>query len=301
MSSKDLKNYFLSNVEKNKQFKFTIINDDYFFDIKTTKINSKKTSFLSEEEKNFDNENKFKKPEINNLKASFILLISTLLFSWVNLIAKLLEEYYPGLDISAINLIRSLVMIILSYYYLNKENISLKSELNKPKEDLINLTIRAFSNKLANIYLLISLKHLRISTCFTIFNMSPIIVAIITMIFKNGKMTRLDFSSYIICLISVFFITKPKFLFGDDTKNEDEFIGIVYICIATFANAITIIFNKDIAHKFHSNTNVFFTTFSLFVVSGFILIFSEKGLSTFNIYSLFYTIIMGILFYWSMT
>ena len=137
--------------------------------------------------------------------------------------------YYPEVNINACNFIRGLILFVFSLIYSYFQKIDLREEIrNKSNIAIIKLIIRCISGALCHILFFISLKYLRISSAYTIFCISPILVTILSWIFLNRKFTKNDIIALIICFGSLSLITKPEFLFGGEIHNdEDSMIGCI--------------------------------------------------------------------------
>ena len=89
----------------------------------------------------------------DNFKASLYMFSSYTLYSIVNLLGKFIGFYYPEVENSITNLIRGIILIILSHVNFYLKNFDYKSEFKKPKKKLLFLFIRCFFGALCNFLL----------------------------------------------------------------------------------------------------------------------------------------------------
>ncbi len=277
-----------NNIESNRDSYFTAVSNSYF-----TNDFEKKISLLSLPKDNKEHLND------DNFKASIYIFCSYTLYSIVNLLGKFIGFYYPLVENSTTNLIRGLILIILSHINFHIKKIDYISEFNKAKKKLLILFIRCFCGALCNFLLFESFKHMRISSSFTIFNISPIFVSIISVIFLKSNFTFLDLISYIICFFSVCLITKPSFLIRTDDESDTPF-GIFLSVISAFLSAIAILSNRIIAKDFDYTISIYGMGICFLLQSAFILPFSEYGLTTLNFTCVFISVILSCIFFYSL-
>lgn len=280
----------------NRDSNITVISEGYFkndfsinFDFKNL---DKKLTLLAlpEEKENIKDD---------NFNASIYMFFSYTLYSIVNLLGKFIGFYYPEVENSVTNLIRGLILIGLSHLNFHIKNFDYISEFKKPKRKLLFLFIRCFFGSLCNFLLFESFKHMRISSSFTIFNTSPIFVSLLSVIFLNGKFTKLDMISFIVCFFSVCLITKPSFLIGVSDDGDSPF-GIFLSIVSALLSSVAVFTNRVISKDFHFSISIYGIGICFFVQSAFILPFSENGFSTINFTCLLMAVILSCIFFYSM-
>lgn len=235
----------------------------------------------------------------DNFKASIFMFLSHSLYSIVNLIGKFIGFYYPEVENAITNLIRGIVLMALSVIYLKKKKVDFIKELDKPVKKLIILVIRCFFGAACNLIIFESFKYMRISSSFTIFNISPLFVSILAVIFLNGKITKLDIISFALCFISVCLIAKPFAFMRDSVDNEDTPFGVFLSLIAAVLSAIAIFSNRVISKDFHYIITIFGMGLCFFLQSAALIPFSKSGFSTINFNSFILAIILSTIFYYS--
>ena len=272
--------------------KFSVIDDIYFEKHETFR----EFIFKNIDEKN----NQLISDNIeNNLKASLYIFISYILYSIVNLLGKVIGFYYPLVENSITNLFRGIFVAIICHIYFVIEKIDLRKEFNKPYKKLLFLLIRCFFGALCNFILFESFKYMRISSSFTIFNTSPIFVSILTVIFLNGKFNSFDILTFIVCFLSVCMITKPSFLFGSSDDADTNF-GIFLSILSAIFSAVAVFTNKVISKDFNYIITIYVMALSFILISILVIPFTQYGFSTFTIYILILTLILSIIFYYSL-
>jgi drug/metabolite transporter (DMT)-like permease len=110
-------------------------------------------------------------------KAGFYLLLSTLLFTALNILVK----YLPGVPTSELVLFRGLVSLSICYVFLKRMGIS---PWGKNKKLLI---LRGFFGTLSLFCMFYSLQHMPIAMAMTFSNMSPLFTVIIAHFFLKEK------------------------------------------------------------------------------------------------------------------
>jgi len=285
---------------------FTVIHEGYFEDDEFK--NSKKSSFLLKG-LNLDNilnkvesQNSHSHTPEENYRASLFVAFSSFLYSITNFLGKVLGFYYPKVENSSTNFIRGIVIIILSHIYFNKHKINLLEQLNRPKKKLIILILRVSSGALCNFLLFESLKYMRISSSFTIFNLAPIFTTILTIIFMNGKLLNIDIIAFIFCFFSVTLITKPAFLFTSYSysEEEDQPIGIAMSIIAAALSGLAVFWAKLIIKDFHISFNVYCMGISFAIISLIVTPFTKHGFSSITFIPFLIAIILSLFFYFSL-
>lgn len=303
---------------------FTVISEKYFNDLQTNsiskanqnkKFNTKKLFLESDSKtnsllnKNNINKNKNKndfsesitsKPKPNNFLGIVYLFISVFLLSIAHLLSKFLIVYFPQVENLANNFIRGIILIILSQTLMQKKNISLKDQLSKNKSKTIQLLIRCFFGAVCNITLFESFKFMRISSAFTIFCTYPIFVSIISILILKSEFAFFDILSYFSCIASVILISKPAFIFTNNSANEpgsDTAYGIFLSILSSLINAVGVYINKSIAFDFHNLVSVFFFGFWFFVSTAILLPFSENGLATLEFASFALIVFSSLIFF----
>jgi drug/metabolite transporter (DMT)-like permease len=236
----------------------------------------------------------------NNFKASLYVFCSSFLYSIVNLMGKVIGFYYPLVENSATNLVRGVVMCLICHYYFPKYGIELQKQFNKPLRTLLTLFVRCFFGGLCNFLLFESLKHMRISSSFTIFNTSPISATILSVIFIGGAITVFDALAFCICFMSVCMISKPSFLFGRADDDGDTPYGIFLSIIAAFLSGIAVFANKLLSKDFHFTISVYGMALSFIIISVIILPFTEYGLTTFSFEVFSWAVLLSVIFYYSL-
>jgi len=280
-----------------KSSNFTVVNDCYFqndFLINSIEIKSEKSLSLISSR----NEEKVHLQD-DNFKASIFIFCSYFLYSIVNLLGKYIGYYYPEVENSTTNLIRGLILVLFSHITWYYQKFDYLSELKKPKIKLLLLFIRCFFGSLCNFLLFESFKHMRISSSFTIFNISPIFVSILSVIFLNGKFTYFDFFSFFICFFSVCLITKPSFLIGVDDDGDTP-LGIMISVISAILSAIAMFSNRVISKDFHYSISIYGMGIFFFFQSAFILPFTEKGFSSYNFTCFCISLVLSSIFFFSL-
>lgn len=245
---------------------------------------------------NINTNNKNNNPQEQTYSKNFLaciyMLIAVLLFSFMNLGGKLMLEHFPEIDNITTCFFRGLITMLLALHYMHKEKTEFFSALKKKgaKKTFLLIT-RNFIWAFCNYSLFEALKHMRISSAFTLYNTSPIITSLLSVFFFKSKFTKFDFFSLLICFASVCFITKPAFLnffFRSEISGEDSYLGISIVLVSAFFTSIGILLNKLIAQDFHFILSTVFYGF-FFVFDSLILSFF-KNLSEpqgFNLFSNF--------------
>jgi drug/metabolite transporter (DMT)-like permease len=233
----------------------------------------------------------------NNSKASLAILIYSLLYSITTLIGKFLGMYYPEVENSATNLIRGIIVLIISQIIFSRNELSIKEELSKDLSKTKILLLRCLFGAFANFAFFQSLKNMRVSSAFTIFNVSPIITTVLSVVFLGIKISNADIFGFISCFFSVILITKPSFLFNSLVESEDKLIGIIWAIFAMLFSGISVFLNKKIGKDFHFISNLYIMGVFFILISVFVLMISENGLRTITFYSCFLAVLMSIFFF----
>jgi drug/metabolite transporter (DMT)-like permease len=295
---------------------FIIVDDKYFrkstmklhefnsalFSRKNTNLDYFNTSFNSENQKQSLIEiqkTSLENLKENNFKASLAILIYSFLYSITTLIGKLLGMYHPEVENSATNLIRGIVVVMVSQLIFSKNNLSIQEELNKDRSKTKILLIRCLFGAFANFAFFQSLQNMRVSSAFTIFNVSPIITTVLSVIFLGIKITNADIYGFISCFFSVILITKPSFIFHSTVESDDKLIGIIWAISAMAASGFAIFLNKKIGKDFHFISNLYLMGVFFILISTFVLMISENGLRTLTFYSCFLAVLMSFFFFGS--
>jgi len=278
---------------------FTIIHEDYFDEEQAR--NSKKASFLLRGMSldNITNKIEFDHSTEDNYKACILTFLSSFLYSITNFLGKVMSVYYPEVENTSTNLIRGIIIIILSHAYFYQKNIDLNQQINKPKIKIFVLFWRTVTGALCNFLLFESLKYMRISSSFTIFNLAPIFTSILTVIFLGGNLRKIDIIAFIVCFFSVILITKPAFIFDASSTEEDHPLGIFFAFIAAGLSGIAVFLNKIIAKDFDVSFNVYGMGFAFAFVSLIINPFTNNGFSTLSFVPFLIAVILSVFFYFS--
>lgn len=278
---------------------FTIIHEDYFDEDQSKK--SKKTSFLLKG-LNLDNiTNKLEyhhNPE-ENYRASLLIFLAASLYSVCTFLGKVIGLYYPEVENTSTNFIRGIVILILSHIYFYKQNINLNQQINKPKNKLFVLFCRATTGALCNFLLFESLRYMRISSAFTIFNLAPIFTSILTVIFLNGKLFKIDVIAFVVCFFSVILITKPAFIFEASTTEEDHPLGIFIAIVGAGLSGIAVFLNKVISKDFDVSFNVYIMGYAFSLISLIASQFTHNGFSTLTLVPILISIVLSVVFFLS--
>lgn len=295
---------------------FTVISDSYFknnFEIsfssnKNINTNSERGPFsfkeylLKDSNKNQfinDNSESITKSK-NNLLGIFYLFISVFLLSLSHLISKFLIIHFPKVENLANNFIRGIFLVIISQKILHKNKISLFNQLNKNKHKTILLLIRCFFGAICNITLFESFKYMRISSAFTIFCTYPIFVSIFSILILKSNFLLFDILSYLFCIFSVILISKPAFIFNNNTNNEpgsDTPYGVFLSILSSLINAIGVYINKSIAYDFDNLISTYFFGVWFIISTSILLPFSEYGLKTLDFQSFLLICLSSLIFF----
>jgi len=237
----------------------------------------------------------------NNFLGIFYLFISVFLLSFSHLISKFLIVYFPKIENVANNLLRGLIILVLSNFFLNKKKINLVEELKKNKDKTILLLIRCFFGSACNIILFESFKYMRISSAFTIFSTYPIFVSIFSIVFLKTKYLLFDVLSYIFCVFSVILISKPSFVFSDSGEpGRDTPYGVFLSVLSSLVNAIGVYLNKSIANDFYNMISIYFFGVWFIISTCILLPFSEYGLSNLDFQSILLITLSSLIFFFGL-
>ncbi len=165
--------------------------DDFGYNIKNYRKNE---SLLSHKNSLDDRFSSITQVKINNLKSSLCVLLSSFLLSLVILCGKFIGFYYQEVDMASANLIRGLVLICFSHIFFKYFDINIKDEilLNKPRNKIILMLLRCICGASGHILFFNSLKYMRISSAFTVFSLSPLIVSVFTVVLLKEKITKIE-------------------------------------------------------------------------------------------------------------
>ena len=280
---------------------FEIVHDKYFrqntfkSELSFALISRKNTDFTMLDSKNSTTSRE------RNLKASLAMFTYSVIYSIATLIGKFLGMYYPEVENSATNLIRGFIVVIIAQIVFTYNGISIKAELTKNWSKTKLLLWRCFFGALCNFCLFQSLQNMRISSAFTIFNVSPIITTILSVIFLGFTMTNMDIFAFVSCFFSVILITKPAFIFPSDGESEDKLIGIIWALAGMSFSGVAVFLNKKIGKDFHFISNLYIMGVFFIIISLFFLMISENGLRTMTFYSLFLASLMSVVFFASIS
>jgi drug/metabolite transporter (DMT)-like permease len=288
----------------------SVISDIYFNDINaTTKSKSNKTInqkklYLKSDLKDYllsnENLNLNIERKANNLLGILYLFISVFLLSLAHLISKFLIVYFPQVENYANNFIRGIILLVLSQILLKRKNVSLIHQLKTNRNKTILLLFRCFFGAVCNITLFESFKYMRISSAFTIFCTYPIFVSIISILILKSEFSFFDILSYFSSIFSVILISKPAFIFTDNSANEpgsDTIYGIVLSVLSSILNAIGVYINKSIAYDFDNLVSPYFFGFWFIIITGILLPFSDNGFSTLNSASFALIVFSSLIFF----
>ncbi len=293
---------------------FTLVSDKYFYQNNY----SEKSNSLSSiellvskkiEKANLLEINKKENIDIDNLKGSIFIFISILIFSFNNLIGKILGLYLPEIENSVVNLIRGIIVLIICLFIVIQKNIQVTYLIfSKPKSKIFFLFLRCFAGSMANYLILESLKYLRVSSAFTIYNLAPIIAFVLSVFYLKIKFSNLDIFSFVICFFSLILITKPEFIFEyfiNDflitNKGEDKIIGVIICLVAAISSGISIFINKMISKDFDDIIQILLFGLFFILESSIAIPFSKNGFSTFNLLGFFLAFLIGIFYFFHVT
>lgn len=297
---------------------FRIIDDKYFRK-STIALSEFNNALLSRKNTNYDYFNtsydskqgkqtllEIRKTSMDNLKdnnfnASLLMIIYSILYSITSLIGKFLSMYYPEVENSATNLIRGVIVLLISQFVFTRNNLSIKEELSKDLSKTKILLFRCFFGAFANFAFFQSLQNMRVSSAFTIFNIAPIITTILSVIFLGAKISNSDIMTYISCFFSVILITKPSFIFYTTVASDDKLIGVIWALIGMGASGLGLFLNKKIGKDFHFISNLYMMGIFFILISAIGLVISENGLRTVSFYSFFLAVMMSVFFFASIS
>jgi len=295
----------MKNSTKDKSLKrevfnrsFYVSNEDYF-DNKS--MSSQKTAFLL---KGLNQDNITNKVEINytaddNYKACLYTFLSTFLYSITSFLGEVLSKYYPDVEASSTNFIRGIVLIFLSLFYSHKNKINLSQQINKLKDKIFVFTLRCLASALCNYLFFESLKYMRMSSSFTILNLSPIFTTILTVIFLNAVLLKIDIIALLVCFFSVILITKPAFIFSSSSSGEDHPLGIFLAFSAAVIAGISNFANKIIAKDFDTCFICLGIGIASSLLSLIISPFTTNGFGTLSFETFIIAIILSLFSFYS--
>jgi drug/metabolite transporter (DMT)-like permease len=304
-----------NKINESEITRFTIISDSYFpenslsnphfesslCDILKKKITPTNFSWNKDNKKSFlinNNNDKNFKNEINNLKGSLMTMLATLIFSFNNLIGKILGFYYPEVENAVTNLIRGVTISLISLMLMKVKEVNFIENLkSKQINKIFILLLRCFSGSIANFLFLESLRHLRVSSAYTIFSLAPILTGFLSAFYLKAKFTKLDVISFLICFFSLILITKPAFIFFSNNKNEDEKIGIFICLFGAGFSGVSIFLNKIISKDFDDELTTFLLGIFFIIEALFVIPFTQNGFSTVSWLSIFLGILIAIFYY----
>ncbi len=125
-----------------------------------------------------------------------LMLISTFSFAFINLIIKELSY----ISVFQIVFLRSVLNSVYSYFYLKKNQISLKGNYQR------NLILRGLSGFLAFSLFVYTIQNMPLATAVTIQYLSPIFTTLIALFFLEEKFPIIRFLFYFIAFLGVFII-----------------------------------------------------------------------------------------------
>ncbi len=235
--------------------------------------------------------------EKNDLKGFITLVFSVFMYSLSNLISKYLAVYHPDLENLTVNLIRGLYLMILSYLFIYYNKIDYIEQIYRDKFKTKLLIIRCSFGASSNILLFEAFKYMRISSAFTIFCTYPIFVSILSVVYLKSKFTNFDVVSYLACIISVIFISKPAFIFTDNSDDNDSLLGVFISFSAAITNAVGVCINKSIAFDFDFMVSTFLFGVFFFLESAILLPFTVYGISTLNFTNFIWSSLLSCIFF----
>lgn len=233
----------------------------------------------------------------NDLKGFMLLVFSVFMYSLANLISKYMAIYHPKVENLSINLFRGIYLMLIAGYIIFHQQIDYKEQITRSNYKTKLLMIRCFFGATSNIALFEAFRYMRISSGFTIFCTYPIFVSIISVVYFKSKFTTFDMVSYIACIISVIFISKPAVIFRDAAGGNDSAYGVFIAFFAAITNAIGVCINKSIAFDFNYLISTFFFGVFFFLESAILLPFTEHGISTLNFDSFLWCTVLSAVFF----
>lgn len=236
------------------------------------------------------------KPENKNFLGLTYMFLSVLLLSISHLISKIMFIYFPRVENSSSFFIRGVVIMLIAFYWIDQKQI-FQHQKKANRKQLIQLIFRCLFGALCNITLVESFKFMRISSSYTLFCTYPIFVSILSIIYHNAKLTVFNVISYVACLISVIFISKPSFFFEANDEIKDTGYGIFLAVLSSIVNGIGVFLNKSIAKDFHYLVSLFLIGFWFIAITALIIPFTEYGFSTINFWAFLFIFISALIFY----
>lgn len=201
--------------------------------------------------------NQFKNNNENLNYAKICLVICNVFYCLNNVSVKIINIYKPDYSFFSFCALRNLIMIFLSYRLLIYKNIEINSFFRIKNYKWF--TIRISSNFLALFFLWISLMYLRLGTFTVVFNIYPILLNILSVIFLKEILRIKYIIGCFICFIgcSLFLISEKndhKSAENDkDTNiNFQVFIGCFCCFLCAFFYCFVTISTKYLSKDMNS-------------------------------------------------
>lgn len=227
--------------------------------------------------------------KMDNLKGALLMILSSLIYAFLLLFQKFLFTEYPNISYSQQNIFRGLFLASINYAVVKKTNSQL---FFSDKTLQKTLFIRLIFDFFAEFLLFLGTGYLRINTSSTIYILYAVLCSLISSIFLNEQITKLDVSIIISCFFSSCLIIKP--FFGD---GEDTLIGVLMGLSSSVCFCFMVIYHKFLYNavsnftiNFYLGCCYFFEGSVEFIVLGETFIYDAKALAYLVLLSLIYCI-----------
>lgn len=199
----------------------------------------------------------------DKIKGAFFNMLGNLLLSVSLFLVKYISNTYPYIPTVAINFYQVIPIIIISgYRLLSISSVSeTVSKVTKHKKVLFFRCTNSFINFIT---LILASRYLRITTCSTIYSLSPIITSFMAVFFLNDKLTRVNVICLIVSLIGCLLLANP---FKESKEGEDTLFGFFFAFIFIFSRGSTVILQKTLSNLISIELSIFIINFSNLIIS----------------------------------
>lgn len=202
--------------------------------------------------------------KIQIIKAKFFLLSYVLLFTLYLLVIKILVLPLSSNPSSIIIVFFIGVLhIIISSIFMKIDHIDISKPKMFNKKKIDELLIRSFIEYLKNVFIVLSLKNMRLAPSITIFFLSPTIRTYITLKQKMDRVKKFDKLRYalgfLVCFVFLFQT------FSQKEKALDNYYGTIFAMIVALFFAVGYVTDQKTCFEFHPYIIMF--TSGIFAVS----------------------------------
>ena len=217
------------------------------------------TSIIDRLSKELKNKKRQKKEvnvhlSIQMIKNVFYLICNILFYSLYLLSIKILF-YLQTLNMNQVHITSSVVLFFIGFYQVLLSSLLMKVDhlqITKPKvfnkSEVDELILRGVFEFVNNIFLVLSLSHMRLASAVTIFFLSPIIRTFMYLKQKMDPIENYDKLCYI-CSLLVCLIFVLQVVYKENFK--DNFKGTCYSIITAISMGISSLSERKTCNEFH--------------------------------------------------